>query len=106
MPGLKGKQARCIPDEVQCDGVEEERCLWRWCQNEDQSSLWTVSIGSERGVIRHTWHAEDLVFLDIGNSPDVEVKDRKELGQDAWEERGEVPFTETEMSGGGPTLGN
>lgn len=59
-----------------------------------------LALGVKRGVVRHTRHAEDLVFLDIGNSPDVEVKDRKELGQDAWEE-GEVPFTEIEMSGGG-----
>lgn len=33
-------------------------------------------------------HTAELVFLDIGNCPNVEVKDRKKLGQDASEERG------------------
>lgn len=33
-------------------------------------------------------HTAELVFLDIGNCPDMEVKDRKEWGQDDWEERG------------------
>jgi len=55
----------------------------------------------KRGAVRYTRHTAELVFLDVGNYPDVEVKDRKELCQDAWEERGEVPFTEIEMSGGG-----
>lgn len=60
-----------------------------------------LALGLRKGVIIHTRQTVELVFLDIGNSPDVEVKDRKELGQDAWEERGEVPFTEIEMSGRG-----
>lgn len=30
----------------------------------------------------------ELVFLDIGTCPDIEVKDRKELRQGDWEERG------------------
>lgn len=30
----------------------------------------------------------ELVFLDVGNCSGVEVKDRKELGQVDWEERG------------------
>ena len=34
------------------------------------------------------------MFLNISNYPDIEVKDRKELAQNAWEEGREVPFTE------------
>lgn len=58
-----------------------------------------LALGVKKGVIRYTRHTAELVFLDTGNYPDVEVKDRKELGQDAWEKRGEVPFTEIEMGG-------
>lgn len=31
---------------------------------------------------------QELVFLGFGSCPDIEVKHRKELGQDDWEERG------------------
>lgn len=53
-----------------------------------ESFLGYLALGVKNRVIVHLRHTVELLFLHIGNCPDTEVKDRKEVGQDDWDERG------------------
>lgn len=41
-----------------------------------------LALEVRKRVIIHMRHSAELVLLDTGSCPDIEVKDRKELGQD------------------------
>lgn len=58
---------------MKCSGdrLEERKC----CLNEDHSHLWTVSTGVKENYI-HMRPTKELVSLDIGKCPGIEVKDR------------------------------
>lgn len=86
-----------MPDGAPQGQTGERRCRQRCCQNEAQSHLWTVSTGRER-VIVHMRHTAELVFLDIGDYPDIEVNNRKnnreKLGQNDRGKKRAVTFME------------
>ena len=56
-----------------------------------------LALGLRKRVIIYLGH--ELVFLDLGSCPDMELEHRKEPGQDDWEERSSFRWNSDVRSG-------